>query len=53
MSKTSAQPLSPYSSATAKAKIETHTLSVLVDNGRAYSPEWSACSRDEAITSRA
>ena len=32
MSKTPAQPLSPYSSATAKAKAETHTLSVLVDN---------------------
>ena len=32
MSKTSAQPLSPYTSATAKANIETHTLSVLVDN---------------------
>ena len=33
MSKTSIlQPLSPYSSATAKANIETHTLSVLVDN---------------------
>ena len=26
------QPLSPYSSATAKSNIETHTLSVLVDN---------------------
>jgi acetolactate synthase I/III small subunit len=33
MSKTStAFPLSPYSSATAKSNIETHTLSVLVDN---------------------
>ena len=33
MSKIStAEPLSPYSSATAKANIETHTLSVLVDN---------------------
>ncbi len=32
MSKTTVQPLSPYSSATAKSKIETHTLSVLVDN---------------------
>ena len=33
MSKTSIlQPLSPYSSATAKSNIETHTLSVLVDN---------------------
>ena len=33
MSKTSAlQPLSPYSSAPAKSNIETHTLSVLVDN---------------------
>ena len=33
MSKTSLlQPLSPYSSATAKSNIETHTLSVLVDN---------------------
>src|SRR6202041_462647 len=26
------QPLSPYSSATAKSNIETHTFSVLVDN---------------------
>src|ERR1700739_4791856 len=26
------QPLSPYSSATTKSNIETHTLSVLVDN---------------------
>jgi acetolactate synthase I/III small subunit len=33
MSKTSLlQPLSPYSSSTAKHNIETHTLSVLVDN---------------------
>src|SRR5258707_12535370 len=33
MSKTSIlQPLSPYSSSTAKHNIETHTLSVLVDN---------------------
>ena len=33
MSKTSIlQPLSPYSSAPAKANIETHTLSVLVNN---------------------
>src|SRR5579872_4906125 len=32
MSKTALQPLSPYSSATAKSNIETHTLSVLVDN---------------------
>src|SRR5271154_5949685 len=33
MSKIStAQPLSPYSSAMAKANVETHTLSVLVDN---------------------
>src|SRR6185312_3491768 len=32
MSKTSVQPLSPYSSATAKSNVETHTLSVLVDN---------------------
>src|SRR3974390_2925817 len=33
MSKSStAFPLSPYSSATAKSNVETHTLSVLVDN---------------------
>ena len=32
MSKTLLQPLSPYSSSTAKSNIETHTLSVLVDN---------------------
>src|ERR1700677_3071357 len=33
MSRTSLlQPLSPYSSSTAKSNIETHTLSVLVDN---------------------
>jgi acetolactate synthase-1/3 small subunit len=32
MSKSLLQPLSPYSSATEKSNIETHTLSVLVDN---------------------
>ena len=32
MSKISTAPLSPYSAATARSNVETHTLSVLVDN---------------------